>query len=614
MIGYATSGARAFLEEYADPNVVFSINNSRYSESSVKAELDADRPVVLGFAPISSGSAHVVIAYGYAIQNGILGYIVHWGWDSAYVQMWVPASNFGYQIRMNVTHTHDFTNTGMIKNNTYRTLKCDTCGCGRAVAVFDGGNGENSPFLISTEEQFRNTRYTFREVYVPRMGTVNKITYSFKLTNDITLTGDWEPFEYQFEGNFDGGGHSITYSMVLDQGDINKSQYQGLFGFVTGGVIENLELKDCSITTQDLGTQLSNNSNGYIGVGLLAGSIFETGGVHSVTVTNPTINVNIQEAYAGCIAGSLNGTRVQDCVVNGGYITNYDGAVGGMAGMGEINYFSGGRCATVITKKNYVDTDMVGPIVGNSQETSTVESASTINKEGSCVAAGTLITLADGTQKPVEELTGNERLLVWNLETGTFDTAPILFIDSDPARAYPVIKLQFSDGTNVRVISEHGFWDVTLNEYVYLDKDASSYIGHWFLKQTADEDGAYAASSVQLTGVTIAEEYTAAYSPVTAGQLCYFVNGMLSVPGGIEGLFNIFEVDPDTMQYDAAAKAADIAEYGLYTYEEFAAQFPVSQEVFEAFNGQYLKVAVGKGLITEEEIVRLIERYAEFLA
>lgn len=480
--------------------------------------------------------------------------------------------------------------------------------------LFAGGDGEGSPFLISNEEQFRNIAYAYRDVNVPNVGHVNKINFSFKLTSDITLTGDWEPFEYEFAGNFDGGGHSITYSMVLDQGDINKSQYQGLFGFVTGGVIENLELKDCSITTQDLGTQLSNNSNGYIGVGLLAGSIFETGGVHSVTVTNPTINVNIQEAYAGCIAGSLNGTRVQDCVVNGGYITNYDGAVGGMAGMGEINYFSGGRCATVITKKNYVDTDMVGPIVGNSQETSTVESASTINKEGSCVAAGTLITLADGTQKPVEELTGNERLLVWNLETGTFDTAPILFIDSDPARAYPVIKLQFSDGTSVRVISEHGFWDVTLNEYVYLDKDASSYIGHWFLKQTADEDGAYAASSVQLTGVTIAEEYTAAYSPVTAGQLCYFVNGMLSVPGGIEGLFNIFEVDPDTMQYDAAAKATDIAEYGLYTYEEFAAQFPVSEEVFEAFNGQYLKVAVGKGLITEEEIVRLIERYAEFLA
>lgn len=44
-----------------------------------------------------------------------------------------------------------------------------------------------------------------------------------------------------------------------------------------------------------------------------------------------------------------------------------------------------------------------------------------------------MITLADGTQKAVEQLTGNEMLLVWNLLTGEFDIAPMVFIDSDPA-------------------------------------------------------------------------------------------------------------------------------------------------------------------------------------
>ena len=58
--------------------------------------------------------------------------------------------------------------------------------------------------------------------------------------------------------------------------------------------------------------------------------------------------------------------------------------------------------------------------------------------------------------------------------------------------------------------------------------------------------------------------------------------------------------------------AADIAEYGLYTYEEFSEIFPVSEEVFEAFNGKYLKAAMGKGLITESRIGELIERYSEF--
>ena len=63
---------------------------------------------------------------------------------------------------------------------------------------------------------------------------------------------------------------------------------------------------------------------------------------------------------------------------------------------------------------------------------------------------------------------------------------------------------------------------------------------------------------------------------------------------------------------DEESYAADIAEYGLYTYEEFSEVFPVSEEVFEAFNGKYLKVAIGKGLITESRIGELIERYSEF--
>ena len=44
-------------------------------------------------------------------------------------------------------------------------------------------------------------------------------------------------------------------------------------------------------------------------------------------------------------------------------------------------------------------------------------------EQDSCVAEGTLITLADGSQVPVENLTGGEMLLVWNLYTGSFDIA-----------------------------------------------------------------------------------------------------------------------------------------------------------------------------------------------
>jgi len=227
---------------------------------------------------------------------------------------------------------------------------------------------------------------------------------------------------------------------------------------------------------------------------------------------------------------------------------------------------------------------------------------------GSCVTPDTLITLANGKQVRVDSLTGKEELLVWNLETGKLDSAPIMFVDSDPEAAYEIVHLYFSDGTDVKVIYEHGFWDYDLNRYVYLDRYAQQYIGHTFAKQNGDK-----LSRVKLTDVVLETEVTTAWSPVTAGHLCYFVNGMLSMPGGVGGLFNIFEVDPDTMTYDYEAMAKDIETYGLFTYEEMNAIAPLSEDMFNAAGGAYLKISIGKGNLTVEELVAMINRYSKYI-
>ncbi len=220
-----------------------------------------------------------------------------------------------------------------------------------------------------------------------------------------------------------------------------------------------------------------------------------------------------------------------------------------------------------------------------------------------CVAAGTLITLSDGRQVPIETLTGNETLLVWNMMTGQLDSSKILFIDKDPQQIYKVINLSFSDGTDVKVISEHAFWDYNLSQYVYLREDASQYIGHWFNSQ---------GGKVQLVSVEVREELTTVYSPITSKHFCYYVNGMLSMPGGITGLINIFEVDSNTMTINRESMSRDIEKYGLFTYAEFAELLPVSEEIFNAFNGQYLKVAIGKGLIDFDSLCRLVQQYSKF--
>ena len=71
--------------------------------------------------------------------------------------------------------------------------------------------------------------------------------------------------------------------------------------------------------------------------------------------------------------------------------------------------------------------------------------------------------------------------------------------------------------------------------------------------------------------------------------------------------FRMFESDVTAYAEDEEKKVIDID-----TYEEFNAIIPLPEYIFDAVNGQYLKVSIGKGLITLDEIEALLERYAAF--
>ena len=224
------------------------------------------------------------------------------------------------------------------------------------------------------------------------------------------------------------------------------------------------------------------------------------------------------------------------------------------------------------------------------------------SSEGSCIAAGTLVTLADGTQKKVEDLTMEDILLVFNHETGEYEPAGIIFIENDGWDYYNVITLTFSDGTTTKIIYEHALFDLTLNGYVYItEQNYADFIGHEFAMQ--GEDG---FERVTMTDATLAVEYTGCFSLVTVYHLNYFIDGLFSIPGGISGLFNIFEYGDDLV-YDAEKMQADIEKYGLFTYEDFEEFLPY--EFYLAFPASYLKVSIGKGMMTFDHIYAYIEQF-----
>ena len=260
-----------------------------------------------------------------------------------------------------------------------------------------------------------------------------------------------------------------------------------------------------------------------------------------------------------------------------------------------------GGTVTVTTVSEYSKYTLVMPM---SNVTCTFSCSS--NGGGFCVTTGTLVTLADGSQKPVEDVTLQDKLLIMNHETGNIDVCDINFIEYDGDKIYDVVSLEFSNGTTTHMIDEHGYFDLTLNKYVYIHADDyENYIGHKFYYIQKDGND-YTSQQVTLIAGNVSQMFTGCYSLTTKYHLNVIVDGLLSMPGGITGMFNIFKYG-ENLQYDQTDKENAIAEFGLLSYEFF--EDYITYEQYLLYPAEYLAVSLGRGYMTWEWLEYLIERY-----
>lgn len=218
-----------------------------------------------------------------------------------------------------------------------------------------------------------------------------------------------------------------------------------------------------------------------------------------------------------------------------------------------------------------------------------------------CFASGTMILLADGTQKAIEDIQSGDIIMSWNFITGQLEAMPVSLYWDHGEDVYNIINLEFSNDSVVRVITMHGFFDYDLNEFVYINEEnCIDYIGHQFVAY--DASGTY--TIVRLTNAYITKEQTGCYSLRSACNDNTFAGGLMTLTmEDAKGFLTYFEVG-DNLKYDAEKMQADIDQFGLFTYEEWAEY--VSYEEFVALNGQYFKILIGKGILSMEDIFTLI--------
>lgn len=229
-----------------------------------------------------------------------------------------------------------------------------------------------------------------------------------------------------------------------------------------------------------------------------------------------------------------------------------------------------------------------------------------IHKADLCFASGTRILLSNGTYKNIEDLTYADKIMTWNFFESKYEAESIAILVDHGKKKCEIMDLVFSDGTRLSVVGSHGLFDYDLNDFVYLTpENCSRYINHRFVKNNFDK-----TELVRLKSTNTYLKTTHAYSLTSAHNYNAVANSILTSPPPGE-FYNWIPMN-GKMRYDVKRFKADVEKYGLFDYSVFE-PYGISYETFMAFNGQYLKIPVEKGIFQFEYIIELFDTYKRWI-
>lgn len=135
-----------------------------------------------------------------------------------------------------------------------------------------------------------------------------------------------------------------------------------------------------------------------------------------------------------------------------------------------------------------------------------------------CLVAGTLITLANGTKKKIEDLTYEDDLLVWDFDNACIASAKPLWLQKEQkAEKYNLLK--FSDGNILKTINQHRILNIEKGKFTYPMTDETP-IGTTTLNDKGEK--------VKLVSKEIVEEKVTYYNLITKYHMNAFTGGILT--------------------------------------------------------------------------------------
>ena len=163
----------------------------------------------------------------------------------------------------------------------------------------------------------------------------------------------------------------------------------------------------------------------------------------------------------------------------------------------------------------YINNTQVASPSADSPYVLTQDTAFTYNN--TCLTGDTLITLADGSEKRIDQLTLNDKVLSYNPKTLLLEPDEITYTDATENKSFTEYdKWTFEDGSVVKTVHRHRFYNVERKAMIYMDA--------WKIGEHATTINGKKTALV--SHETIVEDVRH-YTIFTKNQN-YFANGLLS--------------------------------------------------------------------------------------
>ncbi len=179
-----------------------------------------------------------------------------------------------------------------------------------------------------------------------------------------------------------------------------------------------------------------------------------------------------------------------------------------------------------------------------------------------CLVEGTMVKMADGTEKPIEDITYHDYVLVWSYAEGKAVARQPIWIEKEAtATSYQVAE--FSDGTSLKTVAGHGVFNVDLNRFVNVANEQEFRVGMHIYKIGEDQK----LKSVEITNVSTVEAAVKYYHVVSTEFYNIFGDGVLSTDDEVL-LSNLYGFEDD-VKWPASRNEIIKDKNNLYDYADF---------------------------------------------